>query len=78
VAHNPNPKPAPEPDGPPAAGGGGVTDEFEIIYATLADPREVTQSENPRDTLSDEELAEHVKGLESVVRARTRALAAED
>jgi hypothetical protein len=63
---------------PHSEGEGGVTVEFEIIYATLADPREVTQSENPRDTLTEEELAEHIEGLESVVRARAQALAVEE
>jgi hypothetical protein len=56
----------------------GVTVEFEIIYATLKDSRVVTTSENPRDTLTEEALAEHVEGLESVVRARARALAVEE
>lgn len=59
-----------------ARGEESVTFEFEIIFATLEDPREVTESENPRDTLSPEELAEHIEGLESVVRAR--ALAAQE
>lgn len=53
-----------------------VTLEFEIIYESLNDPVEVIETKNPREALSPEELAEHIEGLESVVRAR--ALAAEE
>jgi hypothetical protein len=52
-----------------------ITAEFEILEAGLEVPAgEIAERPNPRQTLSDEELAAHQRKLESIVRARERAL----
>lgn len=56
----------------------GLTNEFEIIQEVVTDAGDATESENPRDTLSDDELDDHIEQLRSVVRARERAVSSED
>lgn len=55
-----------------------VTAEFEILEAGLEREVESTTSENPRDLLSDEQLDDHLRSLESVARARERADSGEE
>lgn len=67
-----------EPGEEPAVSSGsqsdvGFTAEFEILEAGLDRDIAQTESANPRETLSDDALAEHVEALSRVARARERA-----
>lgn len=57
----------------------GSTAEFDLLSAGLDQPLDgLTESPNPRSTLSDDEMHEHRSRLENVARARDMAKQTDD